>query len=143
MAAGDEMSIACGELSGMARYVCGVGMSMDVDGIESRVSLQTIELNGSTVLCVSTVVRCIGTCARRDPRRGLSREEIDIEEPKDWSKSLTTEPSRDVFGDDDRRVTAGTSAPTAQPGVSDVVAWAEDSSEAILLLDLVRVHPAD
>ena len=50
MAAGDEMSIACGELSGMARYVCGVGMSMDVDGIESRVSLQTIELNGSTVL---------------------------------------------------------------------------------------------
>ena len=143
MAAGDEMSIACGELSGMARYVCGVGMSMDVDGIESRVSLQTVELNGYSVLCVSTVVRCIGTCVRRDPRRGLSREEIDIEEPKDWSKSLTTEPSRDVFGDDDRRVTPGTSAPTAQPGVSDVVAWAEDRSEAILLLDLVRVHPAD
>lgn len=103
-AAGDEISIACGELfwvytrSARERTPHGawVGSAVDGDGAE----------NGSSCKTSSEVVTARG---RGGQWAGESSEEMDMDEPNEWSSSCGRHPSR-ATGDDKR---CGSSMPQA------------------------------
>lgn len=88
-AAGDEISIACGELLGY-----DVSMRFRVPqspGCGARIPAEGDTVNGSSVSTSRVVVVMRG---RGGPRPGLSSDEMDMDEPNEWSSSFNSGASR-------------------------------------------------
>lgn len=81
--AGEEISIACGELFGTP---CGICMNGASGALEEGI------VKGSSLACVW--VGSSGTRIRRDGCPGLSSDEIDMEDPNERSRSFSCDPSR-------------------------------------------------